>query len=68
MPIFNFTKGRSTKLSVEAQVDVILHCKRPSQDAHFAAKYKVSESCIRHYRLGQHGVDLREKLETGWRP
>ena len=68
MPIFNFAKGRSTKLTLKAQVDVILHCTRPSQDAHFAEKYDVTPSCIRHYRLGQHGVDLRLKLETGWRP
>lgn len=65
---FSWTKARRAKLTVEQATDVILHCTKPSQDAEFAEKYGVTESCIRDIRKRRTWVWLRQKLETGWRP
>ena len=68
MPIFNFTKGRSSKLTVEQATDVILHCTKPSQDAKFAEEYDVEERWIKKMREKKAWYWLHQKLETGWRP
>ena len=68
MTFYTWPSSRTAVLTVEHATDVILHCRKASQDAKFVKKYDVSPSCIRAIRLKRTWLWLRRKLETGWRP